>query len=94
MNQPHHAIVGITCLLVITLLTPSLSATASEPHPLVFGSFESPDDLKVITAIRTSFCTISEHATEGQNALRIDFEPVEWPNVYFQAPATGWNWTE
>ena len=36
----------------------------------------------------------SGHATDGQYALCIDFEPSEWPNLIFRAPKGGWNWEQ
>lgn len=31
--------------------------------------------------------------SEGQGRLKVMFQKVDWPNIYFEAPAGGWDWS-
>ena len=78
-------------MLLIGMFFP---ACVNAQQSICLNSFESPDDLVAATGIGARVRQLSEHATDGQYALRIDFEPAEWPNLIFRAPEGGWNWEQ
>src|SRR4051794_32988830 len=69
-----------------TLLALSLMTT---PGPI--NSFETQADIAAAQARGTRISPTREHLTEGKQALRVEFLPGEWPNVYFAAPSP-WDW--
>ena len=82
------------CLALIVVLWPMLlPAYAEEPLlPSLFNSFEAPQDLLGTTTSHARINRQSKHATDGQYALRIEFEPAQWPHLAFRASAESWDW--
>ena len=64
----------------------------SPPQELKFASFESPEELRLLVPVNARVELTTEHATEGRQALRIDFERAERPGVQFPARGTPWDW--
>src|SRR5437764_907954 len=73
------------------MLTPLLLLTLAMTTPGPTNSFETPADVAAAQARGTRVSATREHATEGKQALRVEFLPGEWPNVYFAAPSP-WDW--
>ncbi len=80
--------------LIVTLWLMLRPACAEGPQlPSLFNSFESQQDLLAATTHHSRIAQQSKHATDGRHALRIEFEPAQWPNLAFRAPAGSWDWT-
>ncbi|HLK58985.1 MAG TPA: beta-galactosidase [Chthonomonadaceae bacterium] len=62
------------------------------PSALSINSFETVADLQLLKAANTRLTPTPQHATDGKQALQVEFQPAEWPNVLF-APETPWDWS-
>src|SRR5438270_202105 len=71
-----------TSLILMTL-------AMTTPGPI--NSFETPADIAAAQARGTRVSVTREHATDGRQALRVEFLSGEWPNVTFAAPSP-WDW--
>jgi hypothetical protein len=80
--------------LILVLLEVLFPTSVDAQQPILINSFESQDDLLTATKNHTTFQRQAEHATDGKFALRIDFQPADWPNLIFLAPDAGWNWEQ
>lgn len=69
-----------------------LGAVSAQGQGRRVNSFERPDDLRLLKTNNTQISTVGSHATDGTRALKIVFQPADWPNVTFR-PDTPWNWT-
>ncbi|HEX2949366.1 MAG TPA: hypothetical protein VHV83_07330 [Armatimonadota bacterium] len=54
-------------------------------------SFETQDDLNGARFNSTKATIVTDHATDGKQALQVVFKPGTWPSIVF-ATATPWNW--
>jgi hypothetical protein len=81
----HHAVTGLVLAGALGLCA---GGTAATTEPVVsFAAGAIPPNL-VRNSIETQ---VIEH--EGKPALRVDFQVTAWPNVFFTAPAGGWDWS-
>ena len=79
----------ITCGLFISAVTYSASSvTQQETVPISFERSSLPDGIKPNNAA----ALVVRH--DGRNAMRVDFEQVDWPNVSFAPQAGPWNWSD
>ncbi len=72
------------------LLSILVSQAAPQEVPGVLLSFQSDKDLEVVHTHDTRVERVP--AAEGGPALRVVFQPAEWPNVWFQQ-AEPWDWS-
>lgn len=91
LQAPGHAVrfaLAIQVFLALLLLiVPRASAEgAAAPGILVDFSREPLPDF-----VRFNNTTVAGKASE--QGLDVRFEPADWPNVFFQAPAGGWDWS-
>lgn len=70
---------------LILLLAPLLAAAETR----MLNSFESETELAVLRPRDTRISVVERGVTEGARALRIEFQPVAWPALFFfqNAPA-------
>ncbi|MDI9585828.1 MAG: beta-galactosidase [Acidobacteriota bacterium] len=64
----------------------ALICVPSIAETVLLHSFEDPDCATSLRANNTRIGLVSDHATEGEKALKIDFRVTDWPNVFFAAP--------
>jgi hypothetical protein len=80
----------------VMLFTTTMSyeqEAGTKPQEMKIASFESAAELKTLHAVDARVALTSEHATEGQQALRIDFEKAARPRVEFPAGEKPWDWS-
>ncbi|MBC7326804.1 beta-galactosidase [bacterium] len=53
-------------------------------QPFLISSFESADDLNKIVCNNTKIELTRTGATQGSYALKVEFLPSAWPNIYFR----------
>lgn len=53
-------------------------------QPLLINSFESKADLEKVICNNTKITQTRTGVTDGRYALRIEFQPSAWPNIYFR----------
>ncbi len=85
-------ILCVLCVLAFATSAGYERESGSSPQELKFASFESPEELRLVTPVNARVALTTEHATDGQQALRIDFERAERPGVQFTARETPWDW--
>ncbi len=73
------------------LMTMAAGYAAAQGH--VITSFENLAGQQLLKPHNANISVVSEHATAGTHALRIEFETADWPNVTF-APDRPWNWSK
>lgn len=61
------------------LLLPLLAAAETRP----LNSFESEEDLAVVRPRDTRISAVDSGVTDGARALRVEFQPVRWPALFF-----------
>ncbi len=72
-------------LILVGIVGPAAAQTR------MVASFETEADLQAVKANSTRVTLTSEHATEGQHALQIEYLPAEWPNMAVAAESS-WDW--
>ncbi|MBN2312032.1 MAG: beta-galactosidase [Candidatus Hydrogenedentes bacterium] len=78
---------------MICMLLMGLAAADGVPaaREAVFESFEN----EALPGTLVLHNVDVERIAHGEgHALQVDFEVVDWPNVFFQAPEGGWDWGE
>ena len=76
-----------------TLATLVLEFAMSAAAQTSITSFETPADITAWQTNHARVAAVTEHVTEGRQALQIVFEPAEWPNIRL-VPGTPWDWHE
>ena len=64
-----------------------LSALACCGQTTLVSSFEDDEQLSVLRPRNTRVEVVTHGATDGGKALKIDFEPVQWPSLWFSPAA-------
>jgi hypothetical protein len=88
-----HFPVTFFAALLLTLGTAQAAGPQAEAGSHLFSSFESSEDVQNVKATNAQIAPLREHATEGQQALRIDFEQAPRPAVTFSAGDKPWDWS-
>ncbi|MFH1738262.1 MAG: beta-galactosidase [bacterium] len=70
--------------VILLLLWPTLAAFGDQSKTVLLSSFESPADLACVVANNVEIAPTSEAVTEGNQALRVHFKHVDWPNIGFK----------
>ncbi len=81
----------VTWILTTALVAAGIAFAAPEPPKLLF-SFETDTDLNAAKTYHTEIALTGDGATDGKQALRITYQPADWPNVAFR-PAASWDWS-
>lgn len=69
----------LTVVRLALLLFPLVAAAETRP----LNSFESEEDLAALRPRDARVSVVDTGVTDGARALRIDFQPVAWPAVFF-----------
>jgi len=78
--------------LVLTLaIIPARGWNPEAPSGTI-ASFESPDEIQKLKLTSALVTLVQEHATDGKQALRIQFERARSPSVLFPAGDQPWDW--
>jgi len=65
-----------------------------ERKAMLIASFETPEEIQKITLHNARVTPVKEHVTEGQQALKVEFEKTDWPNLYFASGERPWDWSQ
>ncbi len=79
---------------VLLIAAAGAALGAPERKAMLINSFETPEDIGKVTARSVRVAGVGDHATEGQQALKVEFEKAEWPSAYFDAGGRPWDWRE
>jgi hypothetical protein len=87
-------------LLLLLLLAPKLFAQANLGATTLINSFETPQDLKMLSTTAATFKQVTTDATAGQYAVQVTYQPATPPAKFsflnFTAQSAGlppWNWS-
>ena len=81
--------------LVALFLTSGIAIAPEQGAPAkteLIASFESSAELQRIKTIDAQVAPVQEHATEGKQALKIEFKATRKPAVQFTAGEQPWDW--
>lgn len=76
--------------LAVIVLFASL-AQASEPPTRPICSFETPAEVKALLPANATVEEVSDHATDGKQAIKVVYHPAQWPQVKVKAKER-WDW--
>lgn len=68
-------------------------ALAAEPPTRPICSFETPAEITALRPANATIEAVADHATDGKQALKVIYQPAEWPQVKVKADK-GWNWAQ
>jgi hypothetical protein len=90
--MPHRKAV----IVGLALIGCALAARAADEGSRILWSFEKPDEIApLITDHARAAAVANRGVTNGNKALRIDFQPSEFPTVRFLAPSDqSWDWSQ
>lgn len=77
--------------LPLLLVAAALLAVSASAQTRAVNSFETAADLAMIRTHLAEATQVTEGATDGKHALRVEFHPGDWPNVMLVAPKP-WDW--
>jgi len=60
-------------------------ALAAEPPTRPICSFETPAEITALRPANATIEAVADHATDGKQALKVVFQPAEWPQVKVKA---------
>lgn len=84
-------------LSLLVLFAPSLLSQANLGTTTLINSFETPQDLKVLSTLSASFTQVTQDATNGQYALQVNFQLASFAFLNFRTQLAGlppWNWSD
>lgn len=87
-----QAIITTTLALLLTAGTVLAPAQSSASKTELIASFESPAEIQRLKLTDAQIVPIAEHATDGKQALKIEFKPGRRPAVQFTAGGQPWDW--
>lgn len=80
----------ISIAIVLTLATVGGGAKTSMT---TINPFKTPADLKMLQTNYTQVRLVPDPTDPARHALRIEFQPTNWPNVMF-TPQKPWDWSQ
>lgn len=83
---------GMWAWWTVALCSSTAIAQSSPPAKLI-NSFEKAEDLASLQPYGVKLLSVDRHATLGERALEIEFQPTDWPNIRVVSP-TPWDWRE
>jgi agarase len=91
MTHRHASIIPGLAVFCCALAAHAAADDASR----LLWSFEKPDEIAALITDHAAAAAVANHGvTHGSKALRIDFQPGEFPTVRFLAPAgQPWDWS-
>ncbi len=87
-----QAIITTILALLLTAGTVFAPAQSSELKTELIASFESPAEIRHIKTVDAQIAPIEEHATDGKQALKIDFKQARKPALQFTSGDKPWDW--
>jgi hypothetical protein len=63
-----------------------------QSNPQLIASFESQEEIQKIKLLDARVTPVQEHATDGRQALKIEFEPAARSGLLFPAGEQTWDW--
>ena len=83
-------------LSLLLLLAPSLFAQANLGSTTLINSFETAQDLKMLSTTSATYTKVTQDVTNGQYALQVNFQVASFPSINFLSQLAGlqpWNWS-
>ncbi len=78
--------------ILVYVVFASVASANSAPDPTTpLFTFDGPDPLKGLVRHNVRLDVVKSPSGQGK-ALRVRFEKVDWPNVFFPAGAKPWDW--
>ena len=88
-----QAIITTILALLLTAGTVFAPAQSSGSKTELIASFESAAEIQRIKTVDAQIAPIGEHATDGKQALKIDFKPGRKPALQFTSGDKPWDWS-
>ncbi len=77
------------CVPILCCLSAATRPTSPEPRPV--SSFETPADIAIVKTHAARAEPVAAGVTHGRQALRVEFDPAEWPNAAVR-PSKPFDW--
>jgi Beta-galactosidase/Agarase CBM like domain len=93
----NRALLPLCTLLVVFLIGMGISCTENQPSKAqitTVTSFESQNDLRQLKATDCRVSLTTENATNGQDALEVEFSNPETATIELSSGAKAWDWRE
>ncbi len=75
--------------LILLLSAAVASSAMAQSRPV--NSFETAADMAMVQTMNAAAAQVTDGATDGKHALRVEFQPADWPHAMLVAPKP-WDW--
>lgn len=78
--------------LAIGLLPVWILCSTAQAQSRPITSFETAADIAALNSADARLTAVADHATDGKQALKVEFLPAAWPQVKMTAGQKPWDW--
>jgi hypothetical protein len=83
-------------LSLLVLFASNILAQSNLGSVTLINSFETPQDLKMLSTTSATFTQVTQDATDGTHALQVNFQLANFAFINFRTQLAGlppWNWS-